>query len=172
MFKRLLFISCFFFSVNSVFSQEKFTRADTLLGSITPERAWWDVTYYDLKVAVNPSEKTIEGSNTITYKVLDEKNVMQIDLQSPMKIDKIVQNGNEISFTSEGNAHFLKLQQKQQKGKEEKITIYFSGKPIEAKRPPWDGGFTWKKDSNGKDFIATSNQGIGSRSEERRVGKE
>jgi len=149
-------------SANSIFSQEKFTRADTLLGSITPERAWWDVTYYDLKVAVNPSEKTIEGSNTITYKVLDEKNVMQIDLQSPMKIDKIVQNGNEISFTSEGNAHFLKLQQKQQKGKEEKITIYFSGKPIEAKRPPWDGGFTWKKDSNGKDFIATSNQGIGS----------
>ena len=149
-------------SANSIFSQEKFTRADTLLGSITPERAWWDVTYYDLKVAVNPSEKTIEGSNTITYKVLDEKNDMQIDLQSPMKIDKIVQNGNEISFTSEGNAHFLKLQQKQQKGKEEKITIYFSGKPIEAKRPPWDGGFTWKKDSNGKDFIATSNQGIGS----------
>ncbi len=145
----------------STFAQE-FTRADTLRGSITPERAWFDVTYYDLKVAVNPSEKTIEGSNTISYKVLDANKIMQIDLQAPMKIDKIVQDEKEIPFTSEGNAHFLKLQKKQQKGNEEKITIFFSGKPIVARRPPWDGGFTWTKDSNGKDFIATSNQGIGS----------
>ena len=28
-------------------------------------------------------------------------------------------------------------------------------------RPPWDGGFTWNKDRNGRHFIATSNQGIG-----------
>ncbi len=158
--EKILIAVCLLFGLNAI-SQE-FTRADTLRGSITPERAWWDVTYYDLKVAVNPSEKTIEGSNTISYKVLEPNKVMQIDLQAPMKIDKILQDGKEISFTSEGNAHFLKLQKQQQKDKEEKITIYFSGKPIVAKRPPWDGGFTWSKDSNGKDFIATSNEGIGS----------
>jgi aminopeptidase N len=162
MFKKLLFISICFLGVTSVFPQKKFTRADTLIGSITPERAWWDVTHYDLKVKVNPSEKTIEGSNTISYKVLEPKEVMQIDLQAPMKIDKILQDGKEILYSSEGNAHFLKLQKKQEKGKEEKITIWVSGKPIEAKRPPWDGGFTWTKNSNGKHFIATSNQGIGS----------
>lgn len=144
----------------TMFSQE-FTRADTLRGSITPERAWWDVTYYDLKVSVNPQEKSIEGSNTITYKVLESKEIMQIDLQAPMKIDKILQDGKEITFTSEGNAHFLKLQKKQKKGKEAEITIFFSGTPIEARRAPWDGGFTWTKDSNGTDFIANANQGIG-----------
>lgn len=142
-------------------SAQKFTRADTLLGSITPERAWWDVQHYDLKVTVNPSEKSIRGSNTIRYKVLTLFNVMQIDLQAPMKIDKIIQNNEEIAFTSEGNAHFLKLQKKQIAGSENQITIYFSGKPKEAVHPPWDGGFTWEKDSNGKHFIATSNQGIG-----------
>ena len=162
MFKKLLFISICFLGVTSVFPQKKFTRADTLIGSITPERAWWDVTHYHLKVKVNPSEKTIEGSNTISYKVLEPKEVMQIDLQAPMKIDKILQDGKEIFYTSEGNAHFLKLQKKQIKGSENNITIYFSGKPTEAVRPPWDGGFTWTKDSNGKHFIATSNQGIGS----------
>ena len=149
-----------FFISFSCFSQE-FTRADTLRGSITPERAWWDVTYYDLKVTVNPKEKSIEGSNTITYKVLAPMDVMQIDLQAPMKIDKVFQDGKEISFTSEGNAHFLKLQEKQKKGKENKVTVFFSGKPREAIKPPWDGGFTWAKDSTGKDFIANSNQGIG-----------
>src|SRR5690554_3886195 len=141
------------------FSQESFTRADTLRGSITPERAWWDVTYYDLKVTVNPKEKSIEGSNTITYKVLAPMDVMQIDLQPPMKIDRVIQDGKEISYTSEGNAHFLKLQKKQKKAKENEITIYFSGRPLEAIKPPWDGGFTWTKDSAGKDFIANSNQG-------------
>lgn len=143
------------------FSQESFTRADTLRGSITPERAWWNVTYYDLKVTVNPSQKHLSGSNTITYKVLEPHRVMQIDLQAPMKIDSIFQDGKEVLFSSDGNAHFLNLQKEQQKGTENQITIYFSGKPIVARRPPWDGGFTWTKDTNGNDFIANSNQGIG-----------
>ncbi|WP_271393794.1 M1 family metallopeptidase [Aequorivita sinensis] len=150
-----------FLSINFVSIAQEFSRADTLRGSITPERAWWNVTHYDLKVSVNPSEKSIEGSNTITYEVLERNNIMQIDLQAPMKIDKILQNNEEISFTSEGNAHFLKLKKKQKKGKQNKITIYFSGKPTVARRAPWDGGFTWTKDSNGNDFIATANQGIG-----------
>lgn len=157
--KNCLWLFVFLMSISLV--AQDYTRADTLRGSITPERAWWDVTHYDLKVTVNPSEKTIEGSNTITYKVTKPHNIMQIDLQAPMRIDKAIQNRQEISFTSEGNAHFLKLQQKQVTGKEHKLTLFFSGKPRVAKRPPWDGGFTWTTDSNGKDFIATSNQGIG-----------
>ena len=150
----VLLVSC------SCFTQS-FTRQDTLRGSITPERAWWNLTFYDLTVEVNPEEKFIWGNNVIRYRVLKEGNVMQIDLQSPMKIDKIIQNNKELSFISEGNAHFIKLQEKQKKEQEYEITIYFSGKPREALNAPWDGGFSWKKDLNGKHFIATSNQGIG-----------
>ncbi len=150
----VLLVSC------SCFTQS-FTRQDTLRGSITPERAWWNLTFYDLTVEVNPEEKFIWGNNVIRYRVLKEGNVMQIDLQSPMKIDKIIQNKKELSFISEGRAHFIKLQEKQKKEQEYEITIYFSGKPREARNAPWDGGFSWKKDLNGKHFIATSNQGIG-----------
>lgn len=140
---------------------QQFTRQDSLRGSITPERVWWDVLHYGLKVEVFPNEKSIEGTNTISYKVLEENQRMQIDLQPPMQIDKVVQNGKEVAFTSEGNAHFLQLQTQQEIGKENEITIYFSGKPREARNAPWDGGFSWKKDENGNHFIATSNQGIG-----------
>jgi hypothetical protein len=42
----------FFVSISSVIAQEKFTRADTLRGSITPERGWWDLNYYHLDVEV------------------------------------------------------------------------------------------------------------------------
>lgn len=159
--KDLLLVIAFFTSLLT-YSQVEFTRADTLRGSITPERAWWNVTYYDLDVKVNPSEKSISGSNVITYEVLESFQVMQIDLQSPMKIDNIIQDGENISFTSDGNAHFLELKKPQIRNEKNKIEIHFSGKPRIAKRPPWDGGFTWTKDNRGKDWVANANQGIGS----------
>src|SRR5580704_1212803 len=36
-----------------------FTHADTLQGSLTPQRSWWDVTFYDLHVTVSPSDSSI-----------------------------------------------------------------------------------------------------------------
>ncbi|QIE58900.1 M1 family metallopeptidase [Rasiella rasia] len=151
-----------FFLLSFSFGQsQNFTRADSLRGSITPERAWWDVQYYALDVNVNPEEKFIEGTNTITYTVLESQKVMQIDLQAPMKLEKVVQDNKELAGVSEGAAHFIQLKQKQKKGKEYKITLYFSGKPRAARNAPWDGGWSWKTDTNGKHFIATSNQGIG-----------
>ncbi|HMQ44899.1 MAG TPA: M1 family peptidase, partial [Mariniflexile sp.] len=73
-----------FFSGAQILSEKnKFTKQDTLRGSITPERAWWDVTYYHLDIAVIPEKKYILGKNTIHYKVLKSNTVMQIDLQPP-----------------------------------------------------------------------------------------
>ncbi|MCF6306872.1 MAG: M1 family metallopeptidase [Flavobacteriaceae bacterium] len=158
--KHFILIIVFIISF-SAFSQT-FTRQDTLRGSITPERAWWDLQHYNLQVEVKPDAKFISGSNTIRYKVLNEKQRMQIDLQPPMKINKILQNGKDLKFTSEGNAHFIQLQQKQKTESVNELTIYFSGHPKTAVRAPWDGGFSWDRDSNGMHFIATSNQGIGS----------
>ena len=156
----LAFLVILFLSASNLFAQD-FTKQDELRGSITPERAWWDLQHYDLSVEVFPSTKSIKGRNTITYTVVEKGKVMQIDLQAPMKIDKVTQNGKELSYSSEGSAHFIKLK-KQPKGKEQQLTLHFSGTPREAINPPWDGGYTWKKDSNGIDFIANSNQGIGS----------
>ena len=139
---------------------QEFTHQDTLRGSITPERAWWDLQHYNLQVEVFPSNQSIKGSNTITYIALEKSNIMQIDLQPPMKIDKITQGGKELTYTSDGNAHFIHLK-KQKRDKEHQLTIEFSGTPRKAINAPWDGGFSWTKDSNGNHFIATSNQGIG-----------
>jgi aminopeptidase N len=87
---------------------------------------------------------------------------MQIDLQEPLKITSVTQEGETLEFKREGAAHFITLKKKQVPGKFEKILIIYEGQPKEAVRPPWDGGITWTKDKNGKHFIASSNQGIGS----------
>ena len=147
---------------NKSISQEyKFTKQDTLRGSITPERAWWDLTYYHLDIAVDLDSKFIKGSNTIEYKVLEPNKKLQVDLQSPLRITKVLQNGKELTFSSEGSAHFINLIDKQRKGKINSVKVYYEGNPKEAVNAPWDGGLSWKRDSNGKHFAATSCQGIG-----------
>lgn len=142
-------------------SENAFTHQDTLRGSITKERAWWDLKYYHLDVKVNPKDKTITGSNTVRYTVLTDYNKMQIDLQEPMQIYKATQDGKELKFERDGNAFFIQLTAVQKVGETKEIVISFGGKPKEAIKPPWDGGITWKKDKNGKDFIASSCQGLG-----------
>lgn len=140
---------------------QKYSAQDTLRGSITPERIWWDLVYYDLDVTVQPKVKSIRGTNTIHYKVVSPNNIMQIDLQPPMKLIKAVQDEVELSINQNGNAHFIQLEKKQNRKKIEQIVLHFEGQPKEAINAPWDGGFSWKKDYNDNDFIATSCQGIG-----------
>ncbi len=167
----------FLFLMLSIFqvalSQDKkvFTHADTLRGSITPQRAWWDVTFYDLHVEINPSDSTISGYNGITYRVIKQMPTydpssqdggeMQIDLMTPLVVDSMIQNGQSLDYRRDGNAFFVKLTAPQPLQSIQTITVYYHGKPRVAKNPPWDGGFTWKKDSLGNPWIATTCQGVG-----------
>jgi len=139
----------------------RFDRQDTLRGSITPEREWWDLTYYHLDIEVKPEQKFIAGKNTIHYRVLQPKSVMQVDLQPFMKINKVIQDGEALEFIRDGNAYFITLKNKQHIDDVKAIEVHYKGRPREAKRAPWDGGLSWKKDNNGKHFIATSCQGLG-----------
>ena len=166
--KKIIFYFFFFLISFSQFSQsplfehsKKFTRQDSLRGSITKERIWWDLTYYHLDITVNPDDKFINGKNTVQYRVLKPHKILQIDLQNPLKISKVIQNGKELDVVSEGNAHYIHLKDTQKIGEINSLDIYYEGYPKVAKRAPWDGGFSWKRDHNGKHFIATSCQGLG-----------
>lgn len=139
-----------------------FTKDDTLRGSITPQRAWWDLTFYNLKVKVNPAEKSISGSNEIRYKVLTPGKELQIDLQPPLTLERAEQNGQPLEIVRQGkNAYFINLKKDQPAGSLQSVTVWYSGKPREARNAPWDGGFSWSKDDKGQPFVATSCQGLG-----------
>ncbi len=137
------------------------SRQDVLRGSITPERAWWDLSHYTLDIHVDPQTRTIAGTNTMSYRVLADSKDLQVELQAPMQITKVEQNGKALSFRQDGYSYFITPSAKQAIGSEQSIVMHFSGAPTVAKRAPWDGGITWSKDDNGIDFIASSNQGIG-----------
>jgi len=158
----ILLLSMLINGQNIKSDSETFTHQDSLRGSITPERAWWDLNYYHLDIAVNPKTKSIKGKNTIRYTILEPNQTLQIDLQAPMKLTKAVQDGEELVVLKDGNAHFINLKKPQIKiNAQEEIEIYYEGKPRVAVRAPWDGGISWKKDNNGNDFIASSCQGLG-----------
>lgn len=148
---------------NSKLSGQKpvFTHQDTLRGSITPERAWWDLTYYHLDIAVNPSDSTITGTNTVFYRVVKPYKVMQIDLQEPMVLKNAVLNNKSLTFKREGNVYWIDIPEDQETGKIYSVVLTYGGKPVVSKRPPWSGGITWKKDSKGLPFVASSCQGDG-----------
>ncbi len=159
--KTLLSIVFLLFTISITAQKNNFTKQDTLRGSITPERVWWDLKYYHLDIQVFPETKAIKGKNIIKYTVLKSYQVLQIDLQPPLKITKVTQNNKELKVISDVNAHFIQLEEKQEVGAVNSVVVYYEGKPQEAKRAPWDGGFSWKKDSNNNHFIATSCQGLG-----------
>ncbi len=158
--RKIILLFCLF-TLSLFCSAQNYTNRDTLRGSITPERLWWDLLHYDLKLKIDPSEKFISGSNTIKYKVLDKGSTLQIDLQDPLQITKILQNNKPLAYSKKGFAYFIDLHEEPEIGSLGMLEIFYEGVPVESKNPPWSGGFTWKKDINGNNFIATTCQGIG-----------
>lgn len=143
--------------------QKIFTHAATLRGSITPERAWWDVQRYDVSVTPYFNLKAIIGENKMTYRVTKDNHEtrMQIDLQVPLAIDSaILNNGDHLTYSNEGNVWYLKMPD-QKKGNTYSVQLFYSGKVHEAIRPPWDGGWIWAKDSLGRPWMTVACQGLG-----------
>ena len=157
--RKLLLLACITFT--AVPAGAQFTRADTLRGTVTPERAWWDVTFYDLHVRVSPTDSSIRGWNGITYRVLNPAREMQIDLQEPLQMDSVVQDGQRLAFRRDGNAFFVTLQAPQPVGGLKAITADYHGRPRVAQNAPWDGGFVWTRSPDGRPWIATAVQGLG-----------
>lgn len=172
--KQFLFlVTCFLFLVSSSVAQplnhkKTFTHQDTLRGTNGPERTWWDVLRYDINVTPDYNSKTISGKTTIVYKVIADKHsdYLQIDLQKPLKVDDIYYNNKLYinypakPYYNEGNVWHIPLP-KAPEGSTQSISIVYHGTPREAVRPPWDGGWIWTKDEEGRPWMSVACQGLG-----------
>ncbi len=154
-------VSYTIFSADLFKQADEVTHQDILRGTNTEQRAWWDLKYYHLSLRVDPQSKNIRGTNVMTYQVLSKQNALQIELQPPMVLEKVEQEGKALKVVKDGYSYFIHLDKPQIIGQEYQVTMHFSGQPQEAVNPPWDGGIAWKKDDNGIDFIASACQGIG-----------
>src|ERR1019366_5580497 len=67
-------------------------------------------------------------------------------------------------YGREFNAVFVQMPTEIKAGTINEIKVRYHGTPVEAKRPPWDGGFTWTHDDNGKLWVGVSCEGMGASS--------
>jgi aminopeptidase N len=168
-FKAILIFNFSLLIINSVNAQ--FTHQDTLRGSNGPGRDWWDVVVYKINVTPDFDTRSITGSNEITFKVTKQpKNgIMQIDLQPPLSIDNVFLDGKKISKVKRGgNVYWINFEKKKfnisaNGGMEQvyKLSIQYHGNPVVAKRPPWDGGWIFTKDAQGRPWMSVACQGLG-----------
>ena len=143
---------------------QPFTMADTLRGSMGEGRLKWDVLKYDISIEPDYANRSLSGSNTITYFDSGVKK-MQIDLQAPMQIDSIYRSGMPLNFFREGNVYWVLVRDTAAMYKIkpgiDSLTIYFSGKPIIATNAPWNGGWIFTKDKQGRPWMTVACQGLG-----------
>ncbi|MCX7744138.1 MAG: M1 family metallopeptidase [Flavobacteriales bacterium] len=141
---------------------QSFSRADSLRGALRPERTCFDVTYYDLKLQFDLKHRMIQGSNTIYAIKTEESARLQIDLFEELTIHRIVDyHGNTLNFVREGRAVFIDIPKDVKTGDRFWFEVFYSGVPLSAKMPPWDGGFVWSKDAYGTDWVGVACEGIG-----------
>ena len=142
-------------------AQQQFSRKDSLQGGLRFERSSFDVTHYALDITINPSDKSIAGSNTIRFKVVENTDIIQLDLFENMQVDSIIHEHTKLEYAREFNAVFVRFPRLLQKQQQHLLRFYYSGKPVIAQNAPWDGGFVFTKDPNGKPWVAVAVQGTG-----------
>jgi aminopeptidase N len=134
------------------------TRTAILRGAYGPYRANNDLLYYHLDIRVDPTQKFLSGKNTIRFRMLRDGNRIQLDLQDPLNIDKILLGTTPLKYERDSGAVFVDFPETLHTGRTYSIDFYYSGHPVETGR---FGGITFKKDPAGHDWINTACEGIG-----------
>lgn len=160
----VMFFSTFYYSYKAR-AQNVFTKTDSLRGSLTsPLRTCYDVNYYHLNIKISIDKQFISGYNEFRFTATNNFRQLQFDLFENFTIQKIVYNGKSIPFKRLFNAVFINFPKGIKKDTKATFRVYYSGKPIVAKNPPWDGGFIFSKHTLNQDFVSTSCQGLGASS--------
>src|SRR5690606_10826585 len=122
----------------------------TLRGSLRPERTCYDVLYYHLNIRVDPGREYISGYNEFSFRAVDDFSRMQVDLFENMRVDSIVWEGRQLKYRREYNAVFIEFPETVRRDAQGAFRFYYSGHPVTAARAPWDGGFVWSADKEGR----------------------
>ena len=148
---------CFFlcFVVAGVHAQ-----MPTYGGKLKPEQANMDILHYTIDLAVDIPDRSIAGYATIQYVLKEPATGLLFDLMDSMKVSAVTVNGLPALFTH--NNHELHItRSKAWPAGLATVKVQYAGHPMIAKRPPWDDGFTFTKDSTGHNWVAVTAEGTG-----------
>ncbi len=138
----------------------KLTERNRLMGVQSPERTCYDVTYYRINLTVDSEQKYLRGYVDISARVVRNFSRLQVDLAQTMTLNRIRFQGQDLSYVRDEDAVFVQFPA-MEAGTEFTFRVEYEGQPKEARRPPWDGGFVWETDQQGRPFISVACEGDG-----------
>jgi len=131
-------------------------------GKLLEEQACYDVLHYELDLRVDPEARAIGGSLTMTARLLSDERELALHLDGALTVARVLVDGAPVGFSHTNGLIFVEPSGGfTRKGELFTVRVEYGGAPRVAKRPPWDGGFTWAKTASGAHWIATSCQGEG-----------
>ncbi len=147
----LLLIVLFFLPANTTAQNTEAVRISSG-GKLKPLQAIMDIRHYTLALDIDIANESISGYTEIDLVLLQPTDTILLDLTHFYTIKKITVYKTEQKFNHQANLVYIINAAGFTSGRQ-KIKIDYSGKPPVAINPPWEGGFSWKKDSNGNPWV-------------------
>ena len=138
----------------------KLTERNRLLGDLLPERTCYDVKHYMINMDIDVKKKYIKGFVDITATATEDFTRLQVDLARKMKLNGVYFLDKTLKTTRKEDAVFVEFPRVTE-GENITFRVEYEGKPLEAKNPPWDGGFVWEKDKKGRPYVSIACEGDG-----------
>jgi len=131
-------------------------------GKLKPLQAIMDIRHYDITLAVDIPNKSIQGHTIIDLNLSKSTDTLLLDLVHLLSVDKITVNKKPVSFEQKDDKIYITSTKSFPIGKQ-LVDIQYGGVPPIAVKPPWLGGFTWAKDSSSNDWVSINIQKEGGR---------
>jgi len=138
----------------------KLSERNRLLGDLLPERTCYDVRHYLINMEIDVDKKYIKGFVDISASAEENFTRLQFDLARKMKLNGVYYLDQKLKTTRKKDAVFVEFPDVK-KGDNFTFRIKYEGRPLEAKKPPWDGGFVWEIDKKGRPFVSVACEGDG-----------
>jgi len=129
-------------------------------GKLHPLQAIMDIRHYTIALDIDIANRSFKGSTEVNLNLSEKTNTILLDLIHFYTITQIKVNNKVVAFEQKEDKIFINSANGFEKGNQ-KVLIDYNGIPPVAVKPPWDGGFTWSKDSNGNDWISINIQAEG-----------
>jgi aminopeptidase N len=127
-------------------------------GKLKPEQANIDVRHYTIDLALNIADRSLAGHAIVQCVLKAPATGLLFDLMDSFRISKVTVNGKPAEFTHAH--HEIHITGSWPAGPAV-VRVDYAGHPMIAKRPPWDDGFTFTKDSTGHPWVAVTAEGTG-----------
>jgi aminopeptidase N len=147
----LLFIS------NTLHAQDRDIGYMSSGGPLKPLQANMDIRHYTLNLDVDIANESINGYVTVDLILAAATDTLLFDLVHFLEVTRITAGKTNKQFYRTGDLIYI-VDGGGFKAGPQSITIAYNGKPPVAVRPPWKGGFSWKKDNAGNPWVVINCQ--------------